>query len=301
MTSGAEVTVAGMVNSWECDENAHMNVQFYWSRFEQADHRFRLSLGRTVGTGIIPESPASRHVRYHSELRGAGGLRVASRLAEDGEGHLSIQHALIDTDLDVLSATALQMLKLDPNEERVLRDHRPVGPALPQSLPRSIRTAPGPFGSKADVLLARGGTIACRAVVEAGLCRDGGVMSDRGIVALSVEAGPACWAHGGAARPLLRELGLGRVAVEKRLTILRRPRIGEAVDVIAQVVAVEQTTFTMRHSYFDAGTGDLLAVCEVTALAMHLATRKAVRLPEATRLRMQQLVAATMSPQSDGT
>eukprot|EP01037_Dinobryon_pediforme_P025833 gene25833-28134_t len=103
-----------MVNSWECDENAHMNVQFYWSRFEQADHRFRLGLGRTIGAGAIAESRASRHVRYHSELRGAGGLRVDSRLADDGEGHLAIQHCLIDTDLDVLSATALQVLQLDP-------------------------------------------------------------------------------------------------------------------------------------------------------------------------------------------
>ena len=38
-------TLFSFVNRWECDENDHLNVQFYFSRFDEADRQFRLVTG----------------------------------------------------------------------------------------------------------------------------------------------------------------------------------------------------------------------------------------------------------------
>ena len=38
-------TLFSFVNCWECDENDHLNVQFYLGRFEEADRQFRLLSG----------------------------------------------------------------------------------------------------------------------------------------------------------------------------------------------------------------------------------------------------------------
>lgn len=40
-----QATLFSFVNRWECDENDHLNVQFYFSRFEEADRQFRLMTG----------------------------------------------------------------------------------------------------------------------------------------------------------------------------------------------------------------------------------------------------------------
>src|SRR5690606_16110861 len=58
-------TLFSSVNRWECDENDHLNVQFYFTRFEEADRQFRLLSGLS---DALVGSRRVRHVRYHCEL-----------------------------------------------------------------------------------------------------------------------------------------------------------------------------------------------------------------------------------------
>ena len=48
------VTQRGFVNTWECDENEHLNVQFYFARFADAAAHF------LVGRGLAPFGPERR-------------------------------------------------------------------------------------------------------------------------------------------------------------------------------------------------------------------------------------------------
>ena len=73
-----QATLNSFVNRWECDENDHLNVQFYFSRFEEADRQFRLLCGLSetlVGARRV------RHVRYHKELRTGDLITVHSSVA----------------------------------------------------------------------------------------------------------------------------------------------------------------------------------------------------------------------------
>lgn len=68
-------SLKSFVNRWECDENDHMNVQFYWTKFQTAALHFRLA----AGLDDLPETArSSRHVRYHSEVHAADPLVVRS-------------------------------------------------------------------------------------------------------------------------------------------------------------------------------------------------------------------------------
>jgi acyl-CoA thioester hydrolase len=58
-------TLFSFVNCWECDENDHLNVQFYLARFEEADRQFRLLSGLS---DALAGARRARHLRYHEEL-----------------------------------------------------------------------------------------------------------------------------------------------------------------------------------------------------------------------------------------
>jgi acyl-CoA thioester hydrolase len=233
---------------------------------------------------------------------------VRSRLALDQDGTVAVLHSLHDADRDVLSATAVDRSDwltpvVAPADSAALAPLPEI--ALPRSLSGDAHADPG---SEAD-LSAAGAAITCLSTVEAAVCDANGFATDRALIAFGVEGAPAAWAMAGFTRARLDAGGLGRVAVEKKLTVLQRPRCGDPIRLLTQVVAVERTTFTFRHIYFIAGEPSAVAVSDVTVLAMDLARRKAVPLPDDIRQAFANRVlygdrmrsAATLSPQSHGT
>jgi acyl-CoA thioester hydrolase len=281
------ITYCGIVNTPECDENGHMNVQFYWSKFEKADRQFRLvsGLGDTLAFPRV-----SRHVRYHAELHGAYGLHIVSRFVADAAGTIMLLHDMIDSDRDRLSATALDRLLLDPAVETAIRARGEIPEVPAKALPRSLQGPDPDFGLSEAAWADAGAVLTCRTLVEPHLTDAGGEMTDRGLVALSVEAAPASWSYGGFPQPVLTRRGLGRVALEKRVFVHRRPRSGDLVHVLSRLIAVERVTFSVRHQYYDSQTHEFLAVCEVTLLPLDLTSRKAVPLPDDVRAHMQALI-----------
>ena len=92
-------TLYSFVNRWECDENDHLNVQYYFSRFEEADRQFQLISGLNealVGARRV------RHVRYHKELRTGDLIVVRSAIAFDGPHMLTAVHEMYDVTTDTL-------------------------------------------------------------------------------------------------------------------------------------------------------------------------------------------------------
>ena len=281
------VTHRGIVNTPECDENGHMNVQFYWARFARADQQFWLMAG--IDAADVPVR-LSRHVRYHAELHGAVGLAIVSRLATDAEGAIGLLHQMVDGDSGALSATAFDRLALAPHDEARIRAHWGIEPAPPAALPRSLAGRdPDPALPEAE-WRAAGAVETCRCEVEPQLVDPDGTITDRGLVALSVEAAPATWLYAGFGQARLQAQGLGRVALEKRLLIARRPRVGDPIHILSRLIAAERVAFSVRHRYVDSRTGAFLASCDVTLLAMDLTRRKGVPLPDDVKAHMQALL-----------
>ena len=267
-------TAKNYVNTWECDENDHLNVQSYFGHFDAADAHFRAITGLHEAL-LGPRS--QRHVRYMRELRVGEILNVISYRASDAPYPLTIAHELYETATGELSATALDVYFPSHHPEIV---DAFTAATDPRAMPRGLPVALPDLATDEAQLLARGGEVSHRGLVLPGDCGADGRITERQMVGRFSDAAGHAWEQAGLTRAWLQENGCGRVAVELRLSMRAAPKAGDLIHVVTQVVELGRTTFVLRHGVFDSHTKALVATGEVVSLVMDLTARKAVRLPD---------------------
>jgi acyl-CoA thioester hydrolase len=275
-----QATLFSFVNRWECDENDHLNVQFYFSRFEEADRQFRLLSGLNetlVGARRV------RHVRYHSELRTGDLITVQSSVAFDGPHMLTVIHEMRDGATGTLAATALDGYEPNANSAKTLRQRFKdfQSPMIAEAAPRGIPA--GPTSAQRTTLAGlqvKGAQTVFRGTV---LPRDIGVdgkTDDRFALSCCTDGVAHVWQRTPMTHAYLTENGFGRVAVEMKLTWLTPLKTGDMIQVVSGFTGVSSKTFSMRHHLFESRIGRLAAILDVVALTMDLTRRTAVDLPE---------------------
>lgn len=274
-----QTTLYSFVNRWECDENDHLNVQFYFSRFEEADRQFRLLTGLNetlVGARRV------RHVRYHKELRTGDLITVQSSIAYDGPHMLTVVHEMREGATGMLAATALDGYEPNANSAKTLRQRfrEFQTPMIAEAAPRGIPAGPA-AAQRATLagLQTKGARIVYRGTV---LPRDIGVdgkADDRFALSCCTDGVAHVWQRTPMTHAYLTEHGLGRVAVEMKLTWVTPLKTGDMVLVVTGFTGVSPKTFSMRHHLFESRTGRLASVVDVVALTMDLSRRAAVDLP----------------------
>jgi len=273
-----QATLFSFVNRWECDENDHLNVQFYFSRFEEADRQFRLLTGLNetlVGARRV------RHARFHSELRTGDLITVQSSIAFDGPHMLTVIHEMRDGSTGELAATALDGYEPSANSVKTLRQRFKnfQTPMIDDAAPRGIPAGPANSKISLAALESKGARIAYRGTV---LPRDVGAdgkADDRFALSCCTDGVAHVWQRTPMTHAYLTENGLGRVAVEMKLTWVTPLKVGDTMIVISGFTGVGSKTFSMRHHLFESRTSRLVAVLDVVALTMDLANRTAIELP----------------------
>jgi len=101
-------THRSFINAWECDENDHLNVQFYFKRFAEAAEVFAVTTGGERNSHSLPKS---RHVRYLRELRDNASIAIKSALIGDGEMAGCVIHLLENLDENTVSATSVDQIE----------------------------------------------------------------------------------------------------------------------------------------------------------------------------------------------
>jgi len=279
-------TLKHYVNTWECDENDHLNVQFYNRFFEDAGAHFQ---NLTQVPVADRREPKIRHVRYHAELRANAGTRVDSL----GVGDRQLVHLLYDTNGGKLSATCVETYD-DPPAGLVAALKRHGGAMPEDAAPRSVDPAPvepGPDGATPP-----GGTMTLAARVRAHYCRPDGEIFDSGIIGLNSDAAAHFWEPTGINRAWLESRGFGSVAVEMKLTRTGSLRFGDLVHVVSRPVAVARSTLTFENRFIRSDTGEVGAIVQVTGLTMNLETRRAVPLSDDIRARTEAIIAGETPP-----
>jgi len=266
------VTVRSFVNTWECDENAHLNVQFYFQRFEAAQSHFLLQAGLD-GAALGPR--AARHVRYHSEMHAGDLIEVRSSVVDAYPGMLAIAHRMFDSTTGGLAATALDSYA---RAAPLPADFRWRTAADPQTLPRSQTPEPSVFVD-ADDIDAPGAHLTNRSMLLPRDCDENGLALDRAIVSCFSDGAAHAWNATSLDAAWFGERNMGRVAMEMKLTVLDRFRAGTPVTMITRFTGAAGKVFTFRHVISDARTGRAGVIGDVTALVMDMATRKAIALP----------------------
>ncbi len=272
-------TLFSFVNRWECDENDHLNVQFYFSRFDEADRQFRLISG--LGEAVVGARRV-RHVRYHKELRTGDLITVHSSVAFDGPHMLTVVHEMRDGGSGALAATALDGYEPSANTAKSLRQRFKnfQSPMIPEAAPKGLSTGPSARRVTLQALQSKGVDLCYRGTV---LPRDIGVdgkADDRYALSCCTDGVAHVWQRTPMNHAYLAENGFGRVAVEMKLCWITPLKNGDTVVVATGFTAVNAKTFSMRHHVFESRTSRLAATLDVVALTMDLSSRVAVELPE---------------------
>lgn len=281
-------TVRSIVNTWECDENAHLNVQFYFAHFDTAGRQFLAQSG--LGQQALGPRKV-RHVRYHKEMRAAELVQVVSAVVPDGPHPVTIAHRMLDPLTGRLAATALDGYGAETGRAIDI-DALPAIDMPSEVLPRSFDAAPRHSAPDTASQLAAGGAVTYRGALHPRHGDVAGTAIDQSYISCVTDGAAHAWEHGGLTARWLAENGFGRVAVEMKLSYLAPMKAGDLVHMVTVYTGATSKAFTFNHTLFDTESGRPLAVAETAGLAMDLATRRAVLLPEEIRSGIEKMAAA---------
>ena len=271
----AVLTRRDFVNTWECDENHHWNVQFYARAFEQA-----AEIGAALTGWTYDRRNVVRHVRYHREMHSAQSMSIHSLRVANGSFAGSIVHLLTEAATGGLAATALDT-RLDGTDQAPLPEapESAIVQALPRGVPAGVEE-PANTGS----LLRTGRAVAGHLGVVRSHETD---REDRllaaAVVSRFTDSAAHIWSHVGIGEEWLTRSGHGRVAVEMKLVMLAGAREGDALRLVSWIDDMQEKTFAIRHQLEHIGSGEIAAQGSVRALVMNLSTRKAAPLPREMR------------------
>lgn len=272
-------TLLSNVNTWEMDRNGHMNVRFYFDRFERAEAHHRL----LTGAGISPRR-LSRHIRFHTELFDETAIFVVSEpVAGADEG--AVLHRLVAAEENRLSATALD------HYDDAAPFGAAVNPAPPECLPRSLASGPSPQPGSVEATLADHGVISYRTVVAVADCHADGGLTDRAAIGFASEGGPHVWNQFGLSTKWLRDNGYGRAIVEMKISWHGIAKPGDALISATRLTDVGAKAVSFRHVLYNAVSGASVASVETVGLTIDLKARRAVALPDDQRATALQRIA----------
>jgi acyl-CoA thioester hydrolase len=257
------------VNTWECDDNAHMNVQFYFKRFDEAARFFAGMNGGDMAGPL----PRTRHVRYHSELHAGGIARMRSAIVADGRFAGFAVHVLDDIETGRIAATALDAPSGIEAPGHLVHE-RDIAPALPRGI------APEPAEPMLpEEVLARGGLVSSRTIVQPMQCDVAGELLAQGFVGRLSDGAAHVWEVAGVGIATLRERNYGRVALEMKLTHHRPAKAGEALLIHSRPAPTGGKALQLHHEISRFPDGAPVVTAQVVAVILDLATRRSVAMP----------------------
>ena len=269
--TGFVETHRSYVNTWECDDNDHMNVQFYFKRFDEAA-RFFAGMN---GADMAGPLPRTRHVRYHSEQHAGGIARTRSAVIAEGRFAGHVVHVLDDIETGRIAATALE----SPGGFDA-RDHQVHEGGVEQALPRGLESAPA-VPMRPAQMLSLGGFVSSRTIVQPMQCDAAGELLAQGFVGRLSDAAAHVWEVAGVGIGRLKALGYGRVALEMKLTHHRPAQAGEALLIHSRPIPQGGKTMQLHHEITRFTDGAPIATAQVVAVILDLKTRKSVAMPMA--------------------
>lgn len=268
-------TYRGFVNTWQCDENDHLNVQFYFKNFAEAAEIFAL---RHKMERIPASRPKVRHVRYLRELRNASSITVKSALISDGEHQGHIIHLLENVSENVVSATALDTCEAPPAGLPTVKSED-----LAFALPRGIPVGFLPEQPLDELITDSKAITTNYSIIQPAQCNINGEMLAQQYISHVSDCASHIWSHIGVTTKFLDEHNYGRVAMEMKLSVIEPVKVGAAIEIVSFCHGMSEKTFTMRHQMQDLETGKTYATVQVINLIMDLEKRKAVPVPDFVR------------------
>lgn len=267
------VTLLTSVNTWECDENAHMNVQFYFAKFDDAN---RIFFSEFPSPALTRDNRLTRHVRYHREASAAAMIEIRSALVIQEGSVAAVCHFMNNAADNTLMATALDTYQPSALSQASKDSDIPAvdWAEISYALPRGLDFAPV---TQSNVDSDRFQTPTYQGVVHPRDFAADDHLLDRAYISCFTDGAPHSWSAGGITPDFLNSNNFGRVAVELKLSYGAAPKPGAIIKMTTAFHNVGKTTFTVRHTL--TSSGKIIAYGDLVSLMMDLELRKAVPLP----------------------
>lgn len=266
-------TLQGTVNTWQCDEVGHMNVQFYVAAGSDAARMYAAALG--VNDLVISQTD---HIRFHRELRAGDIFTCQSNIVGSDASGLILAHEITNRGTGALSATIVSQtnIKADIGESN-------FGELSDSAKPRSIDNQSSLPGLRLDDEIAKNLIPIYQGVVHAEHCDDAGAMRQQFIMARFSDGAAHLWHHIGFDRDAMLKARRGTVVLEIRVDRLADIRAGTALVAKSAIIDVAGKVLKFVHFLFDRATGDLVASGEAAAVLLDLDARKTIAFGETER------------------
>jgi acyl-CoA thioester hydrolase len=283
-------TYATSVATWQCDENAHLNVQFYTEFGHEASAHLMTTLGlgrRAQAAAGLTIRTAEDHIRYLREFRVIDPVAVRSAPVEVGEYHLVVYHEVRNANDDAIASTIRRRIVSDKPWPASFRNAAEAARIeLPAAAkPRGIGGNALPDLSLADAHRV-GLTEVGRGTVKPFECDERAEMLPRHQTGRYSDGAPILWNHMGFDRANMQQREEGSVVVEMLQSYRRPLSPGDAAVLMSGLADHSDKIVKLAHFLFDAETGMLAACAEAVGVKFDQKVRKVMTFSEEERARL---------------
>lgn len=299
--SGMIELARNAVQTWECDQMGHMNVQFYVEKATQGLATLGVHLG--LGPRFVANEGArlfatDHHVRFLREQRPGAPFWLRGGVLEVRDYSLRVYQEMIATTSGEVAATFTADVEL---LDELNREMRPLpgkakekAKALTIDLP-AHGTARGltlydprkaPTLEEADAL---GMVHTWQGEVQGTQCDMQGRLVTRHFMGIVSDSIPNLLAQT-RGEDRSKTPTVGGAALEYRFIYRGHPSVGDVLTLRSGLKEVGNKTYTWCHWLFDLETGKAVATAEAVAIALDLETRKAIAIPDEMRAQLEGLV-----------
>jgi acyl-CoA thioester hydrolase len=280
------------VNTWQCDENDHLNVQFYtdFAHRAQALLLAEFGLGRRAQRAAgLALAAVSDHVKYLREFRVVDGVEVRSAPVEVGARHLLAYHEIRNSGDGSVAATVLRRVACEGRDwPASFRARAEAAIVVPPAIarPRSVGTlAPLPELTLAEA--GKCGLIAVgRSVVMPDECDVDGAFLPRHVFGRYSDGAAILWNHLGFDRAAMQERGEGSVVVEMLNEYRSALVAGDLTVVMSGLADFSDKVMKFTHFLFEGETGRLAACAEAVGMKFDQKVRKIMPFGAEDRIRL---------------
>ncbi len=289
------------VQTWECDQMGHMNVQFYVEKAGQGLAALSLALGlgprvsRGEGARLFVRD---HHVRFLREQRPGAPFFIRAGVLEVRDFGLRVYEEMVNTVSGEPAASFIAEVEWLDEETRETKPLPAKAKTAAKNLvvelpvhgsPRGLEIyepRPAPKLKEADAM---GMVRTWQGEIETPQCDGQGFLTIRHFMGIVSDGIPNLLAQtSGADRS--KTPTVGGAALEYRFVYRRHPRVGDVLTLRSGLKQVGPKTYTWCHWLFDLETGEAIATAEAVAIALDLTTRKAIPIPEEMRANLKSLV-----------
>lgn len=293
------------VQTWECDQMGHMNVQFYLDKAASGLTVLAQHLG--LGPAFTAREGArlrarQHHVRFHREQRAGMPLCLCAGILEVNTEQLSVYLELTNPATEEVAATFVVEAELARTDSG---QHLPL-PAAAQELARTLGTQLPTHGAPRGLELypprpapnleqARSLAMSQTYLgpVLPSMCGPDGLLADRSYMGIISDAVPNLLTR---TRKGMQDQGkIGGAALEYRLVYRSRPRADAILCLQSGIKALGDKAYILGHWLFDYATGEAVATTEAVAVMFDLEARRAIRIPDGARATLERLIVPDLS------